>query len=105
MTYNTNDIFSALADSSRRDILVMLSKGEKSVNSIAEHFRISRPAVSKHLRVLRKSRLIKERKSGRQRLLSFNPSPMNEVFKWLKFYDKFWTDKLNLLKKYVEEQK
>ena len=97
-----NDIFSALADENRRKILVMLSNEKMHVNAIAGNFRISRPAVSKHLRILVRSKLVTQKKEGRERYYSFNPRPMKTVFDWLKFYDKFWDNKLSALKMFVE---
>lgn len=105
MNYRIDDIFSALADSNRRNILTMLSKGSKNVNSIAGEFKISRPAVSKHLRILEHSKLVVQNKEGRERYFSLNPKPIKEVFNWFKFYDKFWDDKLHLLKNYIESKK
>jgi DNA-binding transcriptional ArsR family regulator len=100
-----NNIFSALADENRRRILVMLSAESMPVNAIAVKFRISRPAVSKHLKVLVKSKLVTQKKEGRERYYSFNPKPMKTVFDWLKLYDKFWDDKLNSLKLLIEGKK
>ena len=105
MINKVDNIFSALADSSRREILVMLSKGSKSAGSIAGEFKISRPAVSKHLRILKDSGLVETNKQGRERYFSINPAPIKEVFNWLKFYDKFWDEKLHLLKTYIESNK
>ncbi len=99
---NINKIFSALADENRRKILVMLSNQSKHVNDIASNFKISRPAISKHLRILERSKLITHKKEGRERYYSFNPKPMKAVFDWLKFYHKFWDDKLSSLKLFVE---
>lgn len=99
---NVNNIFSALADENRRKIMVMLSHESKSVNAIAEKFNISRPAISKHLRILERSKLVTQKKEGRERYYRFNPKPMKAVFDWFKFYDKFWDDKLNSLKLFVE---
>jgi DNA-binding transcriptional ArsR family regulator len=98
-----NDIFQALADENRRKILVMLANEKMHVNAIAENFRISRPAVSKHLRILVNSKLVTQKKEGRERYYSFNPKSMKAVFGWLKFYDKFWDDKLSALKLFVEK--
>ena len=104
MPYKIDDVFSALADVNRRDMLLLLAEGDKNVNSIAEHFKISRPAVSKHLRILRRSNLVKFKKEGRERYFSLNPKPMKEVFNWLKFYDKFWDNKLKSLKIFLENK-
>jgi len=80
----------------------MLTDKEMHVNSIASNFKFSRPAVSKHLRILTKSKLVKARKEGRERYYKLNPEPLNEVYKWLERYSKFWDDKLNALKNFVE---
>ncbi len=103
MPYKIDDVFSALADERRRNILVMLSIESKNVNSIAEHFKISRPAISKHLRILNRAKLVKMKKKGRERVFTLNPKPMHEVIDWLKFYEKFWNEKLDLLKQYLEK--
>ena len=101
----TNEIFSALADENRRNILIMLSEGSKNVNAIAEKFKISRPAVSKHLRILNRSNLVIANQKGRERYFSLNPEPARQAINWFKFYDKFWNDKLTSLKNYVENTK
>ncbi|MCI0449810.1 MAG: metalloregulator ArsR/SmtB family transcription factor [Chlorobi bacterium] len=100
-----NDIFSALADDSRRRILLLLSKETMHVNAIAENFKISRPAVSKHLRILERSKLVRHNKEGRENYYTFNPKPMKAVFDWLKYFDNFWDRKLNSLKLFVEGKK
>ncbi len=102
MSNRIDNIFSALADGSRRQILMMLTEKEMHVNNIAQNFKFSRPAVSKHLRILEKSKLVKARKDGRERFYRINPEPLNEIYKWLEFYNKFWDDKLNSLKNFVE---
>ncbi len=102
---DVNSVFSALADENRRKILVMLSKESMHVNAIAGKFRISRPAVSKHLKILDRSKLITFKKEGRERYYSLNPKPIRSVFEWLKFYDKFWDEKLNSLKTFVERSR
>jgi DNA-binding transcriptional ArsR family regulator len=102
MTDRIDTIFSALADSSRRQILTMLTDKEMHVNGIAEKFKFSRPAVSKHLRILEQSELVTARKDGRERFYKLNPAPLNEIYKWLEHYSKFWDEKLNALKNFVE---
>ena len=96
-------IFYSLADPGRRSILRMLSENEMTVNSIAEKFNISRPAVSKHLKILYNSNLVKQRQSGRERYYRLNPQPLNEIYKWLEYFDKFWDKKLNSLKNHIEK--
>ena len=104
MAYKIDDVFSALADQSRRQILMMLADKELTVNSISEKFNFSRPAVSKHLKVLLKTNLVVSRQEGRERYYNINVEPLNEVRGWLKFYDKFWDKKLHALKNYLEKK-
>lgn len=105
MAYKIDDVFSALADQNRRKILMMLADKELTVNSISEQFKFSRPAVSKHLKVLLKTNLVNPRWEGRERYYSLNVEPLNEVKGWLQFYDKFWNKKLQALKNLVENKK
>jgi DNA-binding transcriptional ArsR family regulator len=102
MAYKIDDVFSALADNNRREILMMLSESKMTVNSISENFNISRPAISKHLKILLKTNLVVPAQKGRERYYRINVEPLNEVKKWLDYYDKFWDKKLNLLKNYLE---
>jgi len=84
---------------------MMLSTGSKNVNSIAESFKISRPAVSKHLRILERSKLVKAKREGRERIFTLNPEPVKQAMDWFKFYEKFWNEKLDSLVKYLEKTK
>jgi DNA-binding transcriptional ArsR family regulator len=102
MAYKIDDVFSALADQNRREILLLLTDKKMTVNSIAENFKISRPAISKHLKVLLNTKLVTKGQKGRERYYQINVEPLNEVKDWLKFYDKFWDTKLNSLKNYLE---
>ena len=104
MAYKIDDVFSALADQNRRQILLLLSNKKMSVNSIAENFKISRPAISKHLKVLLNTKLVSTGQKGRERYYQLNAEPLKQVRDWLKFYDKFWEAKLNSLKNYLEEK-
>lgn len=99
-----DNIFNALADHSRRQILTMLTEKEMRVNDIAGHFKFSRPAVSKHLRILQESNLVSPRKEGRERYYRVNAKPLKEVNKWLEYFEKFWDKKLTSLKIYIEEK-
>ncbi len=103
MAYKIDDVFSALADTNRRKILMMLSIHTLNVNSIAGKFKISRPAISKHLKILVNTKLVTPGRKGRERHYKINVEPLNEVRDWLNFYDKFWDKKLNKLKNYMEE--
>jgi DNA-binding transcriptional ArsR family regulator len=99
------DIFRALADPTRRAILDGLRIGEQPVGNIASGFSVSRPAISKHLRVLREASLVIERKEGRQRIYELNVEPLRYVDDWLNEYRQSWAGKLGRLKRYAESQK
>lgn len=103
MERQIDSVFNALADSSRRKILTMLTDKEMKVNDIAGHFKFSRPAVSKHLRILENSKLVIPRWDGRERYFRTNPKPLKQVEKWLENFDKFWDVKLNSLKNFIEK--
>jgi DNA-binding transcriptional ArsR family regulator len=98
----TNTVFAAIADPTRRDILALLRAGEQPVNTIAGHFRISRPAVSKHLAVLRRARLVVDRRDGRQRFCRLSAQPLRVVDDWLAVYRVEWTHRLGRLKAHAE---
>lgn len=91
----------AIADDSRRQILVMLKDKERTPTEIATHFDFTLPALSTHLRVLRDAGLVCERKEGQNRLYSVNREKM---FDMVRFFDIFWDDRLKGLKEYVESK-
>ncbi len=107
---NTNEtaiesqVFRALADPSRRQILDRLLVADASVNELAEGFATTRPAISSHLRVLRKATLVVERREGRQRIYSLNPQPMSRADAWLGKYRAFWAARLHAVKMFVESE-
>ncbi len=103
MAYRIDDVFSALADYNRRQILTMLADDKMTVNAISEKFNISRPAISKHLKILLNTNLVIQLQKGRERYYQLNVEPLNEVREWLEFYDKFWDKKLQSLKNFVEK--
>jgi DNA-binding transcriptional ArsR family regulator len=94
--------FRAVADPTRRAILDMLLDGERTVGEIADQFAVSRPAVSKHLRVLRGARLVRVRRAGRQRLCTIDPEPLRTIDVWLEGYRREWQARLARLKRHVE---
>ncbi len=96
------DVFRALADPTRQAILDALRADRQPVGQIANSFPVSRPAISKHLRVLREAGLVIECKEGCQRIYELNADPLRRVDDWLKSYRQFWTDNLQSLKQYVE---
>ena len=101
VTFDT-DVFTAIADPTRRDILDLLRHSEYSAGDIAAHFPVSRPAVSRHLRVLRNAGLVHERKAAQSRLYSLNPQPLQTVDQWLTMYRVFWSARLRDLKRVAE---
>jgi len=98
------DVFRAIADPTRRAMLDRLRAGPAPVNALASAFRQSRPAISKHLRVLREARLVTEQRSGRQRLYELQPRQLQQVAGWLEGYRAMWMVNLGNLKRYLEEQ-
>lgn len=102
VTYSTEAAFSALADPTRRAVLDLLRQGSLPAGQIARAFPVSRPAVSKHLRLLRRARLVRERREGRQRFYQLNPGPLQAVDHWLSQYRSFWQSSLANLKAHVE---
>lgn len=99
------DPFLAVADPTRRAILDQLRDGDAPVTQLAAAFDMTRPAVSRHLRVLRAARLVRERRGGddgRQRIYQLTPDPLREVAQWAEGYTVFWRDGLSRLKRHVE---
>src|SRR5213593_4727148 len=96
--------FSALADPTRRAVLDLLRSGTRPAGDIARAFTVSRPAISKHLSILRRAHLVEERREGRHRLYQLNPEPLRAVDSWLDQYRQFWTASLNNLKAFVEAE-
>ena len=89
--------FEALADPTRRTIVELLAEGERSAGELAAEFETSRPAVSRHLRVLREHGLVSAREHGRRRLYALEPAPLAELDEWLSHYRSFWTNRLDAL--------
>src|SRR5258708_26884915 len=96
------DVFRAIADPTRRAILDRLRAGPANAGALAADFRSSRPAVSKHLRVLRHARLVIDTRVGRERLYAVDPVPLQQVAGWLEGYRSFWLDSLDRLKRNLE---
>jgi DNA-binding transcriptional ArsR family regulator len=96
------DAFHAVADPTRRAILDRLRDGGAPVAAIAAGFEMSRPAVSKHLRILKQANLVAERRAGRQRIYQLAPAPLEGVFVWVETYRAFWQASLTNLKKHLE---
>src|SRR5271167_5091207 len=95
VTYLPEATFQALAVPTRRAVLDLLRRGAQPAGQIAEAFPISRPAISKHLRLLRRAHLVREHREGRNRVYQLNPEPLRAVDSWLEHYRSFWTASLN----------
>ena len=96
------DVFHAISDPTRREILNLIADKPLTVNSVAIEFKISRPAVSKHVRILKECGLITIRKKGRERFCEPKFQKLREVSAWVEKYRKFWTEKLNALEEFLE---
>jgi DNA-binding transcriptional ArsR family regulator len=104
VTYSREAAFSALADPTRRAVLDLLRAGTRPAGEIARAFPVSRPAISKHLKILRRAHLVEERREGRHRLYQLNPEPLKAVDTWLEQYRSFWSANLASLKSFVEAE-
>lgn len=104
VTYSAGATFSALADPTRRAVLDLLRRGRQPAGQIAQAFPVSRPAISKHLRLLRRAHLVNEQREGRHRFYHLNPEPLRTVDSWLDQYRTFWNTSLANLKAFVETE-
>ena len=104
VTRSTDTTFSALSDPTRRAVLDLLCQGDQPAGRIAQAFPVSRPAISKHLRLLRRAHLVQERREGRHRVYQLNPGPLQAVDFWLNQYRVFWQSNLSNLKTFVEAE-
>lgn len=96
--------FGALADPTRREMLALLAKGESKVTDLAKQFKVSLPAISKHLKVLERAGLLQRRKDGRVHRLQLKAKPMQEAQEWINTYQAFWENQFDQLEQYLEEQ-
>jgi DNA-binding transcriptional ArsR family regulator len=97
--------FAALADPTRRAILARLAAGEASVTELAEPFKMSMPAISKHLKVLERARLIARGREAQYRPCRLQASPLKDVADWVEHYRHFWTQSFDRLDDYLRELK
>jgi DNA-binding transcriptional ArsR family regulator len=105
VTYKTDAVFNALSDPTRRAVLDLLVRGSLPAGQIALAFPVSRPAISKHLRLLRHAHLVSETRSSRHRVYSLNVAPLKAVDAWLNQYRMFWEVSLTSLKTVVESER
>lgn len=97
-------VFGAISDPTRRAILDLVRSNEMSAGDIARRFPVSRPAIAKHVRVLRQAGLLRERREATQRFYSLDPTALQTVDQWLAPYRLFWASRLVDLKRIVEEE-
>jgi DNA-binding transcriptional ArsR family regulator len=101
---STEATFQALADPTRRAVLDLLRRGSQPAGEIARAFPVSRPAISKHLKLLRRAHLVREHREGRHRVYQLNPEPLRAVDSWIEQYRNFWKMNLASLKTFVESE-
>jgi DNA-binding transcriptional ArsR family regulator len=97
-------VFLAIADPTRRAMLELLGSGEKSAGELGEPTRLTQPAVSQHLRVLRDAGLVRQRKQGRQRIYSLEPAPLEGVADWVNYFEQFWDRGLTRLGSFLDRR-
>jgi len=98
------DSFQVIADPSRREILMLLSKENLSINEIAKNFEISRPAISKHIKVLETTGFISIENKGRERSCILNSEGFEEIQQWISFFDNYWKTRLHKLENYLDKK-
>ncbi|MBO1625221.1 ArsR/SmtB family transcription factor [Bacillus arachidis] len=98
------DVFQAIADPTRREVLRLLTEKELPISKITDHFPMSRTAVAKHLNILSEAKLVRGRKVGREKIYRLQPEPLAELQEWLSYYEQFWNNKLSMLKYVVENE-
>lgn len=101
----TSDVFNAIAEPRRRDILMLLRAGERPVTELAQQLGMPQPGVSKHLRVLREVGLVRDRKAGKQRMYGLDARGLRPVHEWTGGFERFWNESFDRLDAYVQELK
>lgn len=99
-----DDVFAALANPARREVLRLLLDGPMAAGDLAGRFTMARPSLSEHLRVLREAGLVSERRQGRNRVYTLDVAPLEEVSTWLTPYEQFWRTKLSNLRDLLDEE-
>jgi DNA-binding transcriptional ArsR family regulator len=97
----TSDVFNAIAEPQRRQILVLLRTGERAVTELADELGMTQPGASKHLRVLREVGLVRDRKAGKQRLYGLDGRGLRPVHEWTGGFERFWNESFGRLDDYV----
>ncbi len=99
------DVFQAIADPIRRDIIELLSEESLNVNQVANKFKINRPAISKHLKILNECGIIRFNQVGGERLCLIKPQELIPAFLWIKQYNKLWEDRIDSFENYINKIK
>ena len=97
------DVFQAIADPTRREIIHMITRQSLNLNAVADNFEISRPAISKHIKILTECGLVVIKQKGRERYCEAKLQKLNEVSVWVEQYKEFWNKKLDALENYLAE--
>ena len=97
------DVFQAIADPNRRAIIGLLSHRELTLNQVAQNFGISRPAISRHVKILTESGLVVIRRDGRERYCAVRLDRLNQVLDWVEQYRKFWEERMDTLEAYLDK--
>jgi len=104
MNLETQGAFRALADPTRREILMHLSRADLTIGEVCERFEMTRGAIKKHLVILEEGELISVHPKGRQRINRLEPVGLKSVFEWLRYFDRFWDAKLGSLNSAIENE-
>src|SRR5690606_11122765 len=99
----SDTVFHALGDATRRRMLAQLTEGEHTVSQLAKPFDMSLAAASKHIKVLENAGMIRREVRGRTRCCRLEPRPLASAHEWLSFYERFWTDRLDVLARHLHE--
>lgn len=99
------DVFQAIADPTRRDIMSMVMEAPKNLNSIAENFDMSRPAISQHIKLLEECGIITIEQKGRERFVYVQPRKMKEIDDWLQPFRRLWEERFDRLDNLLEQMK
>jgi DNA-binding transcriptional ArsR family regulator len=103
--FSLDNVFSALADPTRRDILARVARQELSIGEVAKHYDLTFAAVSKHLKVMERAKLIIKRRRGKEQIVYVSPTALKSADDYLEFYRQFWESRLDSLDQYLKESK
>ena len=104
-TIMRRDVFQAIADPTRREIIKMISKKALNVNTVAGNFNVSRTAIYKHIKILSECGLVNVRQQGRERFCEAKLEKLNEVSDWVEQYRKIWTEKFDALEDFINKKR